>query len=366
MRLFRFWLVAAFAVAASTASAVESAESNDVWPELPTSDAATDIPAQQSPYSSEPRTVTVYLTYPGGSLDHVNPETGLMLSLHNWGGTNATGTADPKFLASTYNVIAICVDYYQSGDADKSIPYDFGYLQTLDALRALFFVFDGLEKRDVPFAHGRIFAAGGSGGGNVALMANKFAPRTFACIVDCSGMAKLDNDIAFGLPGGSDLSARYGQAPDSPHRLTADAQEIRFAGHPDHLSTMKKLGNTCKVVVSHGTGDPTCPVEHAREYAMNMKAAGLDVEAHFIAEPDVDGDLFRNTGHSVGDRTRIVHHFAGAYLSPVSDSARSRNGKNDFELRDHAVRYTTENGAYVISYTHGYPIGQFEPLDRSR
>ena len=88
-------------------------------------------------------------------LDHsVNAETGLMLSLHNWGGTGARGTADPKFLANNYNVVAICVDYLHSGKWDKSLPYDYGYLQALDSLRALHFVFDGLEKLGRPFARG--------------------------------------------------------------------------------------------------------------------------------------------------------------------------------------------------------------------
>jgi len=52
----------------------------------------------------------------GGALAGVNENTGLMLSLHNWGGTHARGTADPDLLADKYNVVAICVDYIQSGD----------------------------------------------------------------------------------------------------------------------------------------------------------------------------------------------------------------------------------------------------------
>jgi len=344
----------------AVANAETAEDPNSEWPMLPTRDAAIDIPAQRSPNSSDTRTVKVYLTYPGGSIENVNAKTGLMLSLHNWGGNGSDGTANPAFLAANYNVIAINVDYFQSGDLDKSIPYDFGYLQALDSLRALYFVFDGLDKRGTPFSRGRVFAAGGSGGGNVALMANKLAPRTFACIIDCSGMCKLDNDIAFGMQGGSELSARYSQDPDDPHFLSTDAQTIRFVGHPGHLSVMKQLGNTCKIIVSHGSADDICPVEHAREMVANMQTAKVDIEAHFITESDLDDTVFTNTGHGVGNRTLVVDHFARKYLMPDSESALVRSGKCDFELRDEKVRYATPNGEYVISYETGYPISRFE------
>jgi hypothetical protein len=46
-------------------------------------------------------------------------------------------------------------------------------------LRALHYVFDSLRSGKRPFASDRIFATGGSRDGNVTLMANKLAPRTF-------------------------------------------------------------------------------------------------------------------------------------------------------------------------------------------
>jgi len=330
------------------------------WPALPDADGDVTIPAQTSPYFPPPRHVKAYVFYPGGSVRNVKPTTGLMLSVHNWGGTKCRGTADPAYLVEQYDVVVIGVDYLQSGKYDKSIPYDFGYLQALDALRALWFVFDGLERRGTPFARNRIFSTGGSGGGNVTLMVNKLAPRTFACIIDCSGMARLTDDIAFGLEGGSRLNAGYHRDPAHKYRLTKDAQALRFVGHPKHLATMKALGNTCKVVVSHGADDHVCPIEDAREMVKNMRTAGFDVEAHFIAKADIDGKVIRNTGHAVGDRTLIVEKFAGKYLRPDSPAALLRRGKCDFELRDERVRYAGPNGAYVISYKNGYPVGRFE------
>lgn len=329
------------------------------WPALPKADGDVVIPAQEWPAMPGPRTVKVYIRYPGGALKNVRRTTGLMLSNHNWGGTRWSGTVNPKTLANRYNVVGISLDYLQSGKRDKTIAYDFGYLQALDALRALGFVYNGLVKRRVAFARGRIYATGGSGGGNVSLMVNKLAPRTFACIIDMSGMARLTDDIAFGLPGGSSLNAGYSKDPKNPNHLTVDAQALRWPGHPTHLKRMKRLGNTCKVIISHGTTDGACPCDDAREMAANMKAAGLDVEPHFITKADCDGKPLANTGHSVGNRTQICFHWGDKYLKPDSPTAIVRKGRTDFDLRDEKVRFRTPNGGTIISYKAGYPVGRF-------
>ncbi len=193
------------------------------WPQLPEKNATVTLPAQEWPHKPGPRTITASVHYPDGTLASVDRATGLMLTLHNWGGTNCAGTANPDALAKRLNVVAICVNYLQSGrqaSIDDPEPYDFGYLQGLDALRALWFVFDGLQQRELRFDSRRIFATGGSGGGNVTQMVNKLAPRTFTCIVDMCGMAKLSDDIAFNLPAGSGLNARWRRDPDSLNWLS--------------------------------------------------------------------------------------------------------------------------------------------------
>lgn len=330
-------------------------------PPLPPQNGEVALPAQSWEYAPGPRQIHVYVYYPSGRLDRVNAETGLMLCLHNWGGTNAAGAPDPAQVADRYNVIAISVDYLQSGTWDPSAgpPYDFGYLQALDALRALHYVFHSLDVACRPFARGRIYATGGSGGGNVALMANKLAPRTFACVIDISGMAKLSDDIAFGLPGGSDLNAGYSNIPKTIGFLDNDAQELRFVGHPEHLKTMRALGNAATIVVVHGVEDPTCPVEDVREMVRNFRKAGIDTDARLVEKKDLAGGLFKNAGHSLGDRTKILFGVADRYLIPGAPAIRKREGKTDFEFRDDRVRYATDNGEFVISYAEGFPAGTF-------
>ena len=51
---------------------------------------------------------------------------------------------------------------------------------------------------------------------------------------------------------------------------------------------------------------------------------------------------------------------AEKYLRPDSPDALRRSGPTDFERRDSLVRYQTPNGAYVVSYEAGFPVGKFE------
>lgn len=343
--------------------AVWCAASGPALAQLPAVDGPIEIAAQEWPLRPGPRTVRVLVRYPGGKLERVTEKTGVMLTLHNWGGVDCVGTADPKALAERLDVVALCVNYLQSGPKDSiegPEPYDFGYLQALDAIRAVRFVTEGLARAGRPFASGRIYATGGSGGGNVTLMANKLAPRTFACVVDLCGMAKLSDDVAFNLPGGTSLDARWSRDPKSPYHLSRDRQELHFLGHPEHLATQKRLGNDAKIVVVHGVQDTACPFAEAEEMVANMKRAGLDVEPRFVTPKDLDGKVFTSAGHALGNRTEIVFAVAGKYLTPGSPELRVRRGASDFERQD-AVRYVTAGGAYVVSYRDGPPVARFEP-----
>lgn len=334
----------------------------ETWPTLPATNGTVQIPAQEWPLKPGPRQVAVIVHYPGGKLENITKRTGTMLSLHNWGGSGCVGTADPKQLAEKYDVVCLCVDYLQSGkkaSIDDPEPYDFGYLQALDALRALYWLQQSLTMGKHEFATGRTYATGGSGGGNVTLMANKLAPRTFACCIDMCGMAKLSDDIAFNLPGGSDLDARFSRDKSHPYYLTPDHQELRFVGNPAHLKIMKELGNECRLFVVHGSEDRTCPIEDAEEMIANMCQAGLHVVPQILKRGDLDGEVFKSTGHSLGNRTLIVDRVARNYLVPTAGPNGTRSGKSDFERKEDVI-YPTTNGRFVISYANGYPVGRFE------
>ena len=361
MNFRRILFSPAFVALAVSLTVTGRLDSADGWPELPVKNATVSIPAQEWAQKPGPRTVDISIHYPDGSLASVKKSSGLMLTLHNWGGTFCAGTANPDSLAKRLDVVSICVNYLQSGlqaSVEDPEPYDFGYLQGLDALRALWFVFDGLKQKESLFDSGRLFATGGSGGGNVTQMVNKLAPRTFACVIDMCGMAKLSNDVAFNLPGGSGLNARWSRDPGSPYWLSPAAQEIRFIGNPVHLAVTKRLMNACKIIVVHGVHDATCRFEEKQELVVNMQSAELDVEPYFITKDDLDGEVFTSSGHALGNRTEIVFKVAGKYLEAGhAETSRRRMGLSDFERGDSVV-YPVTGGEYVVSYERGYPVAK--------
>ena len=324
---------------------------SDKLPPLPAADGSVVIPTQENGQGGA-RLISIYLRYPGGRLDNVRSSTGLMLVLHNWGGKEFGGA--PIFNPGDLDVVIIGVDYYQSGDADHSIPYDYGYYQAIDALRALAYVRNQLSSDGIAFNTMRIFGAGGSGGGTVIQMANKFAPHTFACIVDCSGMASLTDDIAFKQPGGSDLDARYSTDISSPACLSNAMRQIRDLGNRDHLALAAKWGCECKVVVIHGEDDTSCLVQDKKRVVQAMKDAGLNVEAHFITKADVDGQLITDSGHTIGSRGALLLHFAGEYLAEQGPKALSLHGPDDFK-RGETFSFPVEDGQYRVSFQDATP-----------
>ncbi len=308
------------------------------------------------------QTLRLHLYYPKGALAQVTAETGLMLDLHNWGGVTFDGAPNPDVLANAYNVIAIGVEYFQSGDKDQPTdpPYDFGCRQAIDALRGLQFIAQALRAERRPFDATRIYGCGGSGGGNVIQMANKLAPRAFACIVDLSGMASLTDDMAYREPGGSALKARYSRDPASPAYLSKGMQEIRDLGHPAHLALQVAAKAACAIVVIHGLEDGYCLAADKRRVTDAMTAAGLAVDAHFLGKTEVDGKIVLNPGHSLGNRTTLLQHFAGSYLAPGSPTMRRLAQPLAF-TDARAMRFPVSDGVYAVTYPGGLPCLGFTP-----
>ncbi|MGE5530482.1 MAG: hypothetical protein ACM3VW_00015, partial [Bacteroidota bacterium] len=119
---------------------------------------------QEWPVKPGERKVRMFVQEPANG---INGNTGLMLVLHNWGGVYNS----PEYLrwcktfADRFNVIAMSVNYLQSGPDWKAVPpYDHGYLQAMDCLRALYAIHRQLKTKGIAFNEHRIYSMGGSGG----------------------------------------------------------------------------------------------------------------------------------------------------------------------------------------------------------
>jgi dienelactone hydrolase len=126
---------------------------------------------------------------------------------------------------------------------------------------------------------------------------------------------------------------------------------------------MKRLGTESQITVIHGVDDKTCPFPDAHEMVALMQAGGLKVKPIFVDQARIDGKIYTSTGHSLGDRTRIVLEQAGVVsdqstLSDVLLPLRNQE-HTDFDHKD-VIRYRTSSGAFLIDYSQGFPVGRFE------
>jgi len=306
--------------------------------------------AQEWPFQPGERKVRMFVQEPAAG---ITANTGLMLVLHNWGGVYNS----PEYLkwcktfADRFNVVAMSVNYLQSGPGSWSSekPYDHGYLQAMDCLRALHTVWKQLKDKGVAFNEHRVYSMGGSGGGNVTEMVMKLAPRTFACGVDICGMPGLTDAIAYGTGEGTSLNAGYGKDPAKPNYLTPDMQEIRDFGNLAHCKLLHAANPGLQIVIVHGTRDTTCPpIPKVEQYA-NMLRAGLAVDGHFLTEADVDGTVITTTGHPVGNRELVVIKYADVYMKEDGKLKKATAGPSDF-TRGGTFEYPTSGGKFVIDF----------------
>jgi len=324
-----------------------------------------EFDGQERPLQSGHRPVKMFVREPAAG---INPNTGLMLVLHNWGGVYNS----PEYIkwcgtfADRFNVIALSVNYLQSGkDWRSSGPYDHGYLQAMDAIRALYAVWKQLKDGGTAFNEHRVYAMGGSGGGNVVQMALKLAPHTFACGVDICGMPGLIDAIAFGTgEWGTALNAGYSRDPESPAYLSPDMQEIRDFGHLGHCRLLKAANPGLKIVIVHGTEDASCPVGPKIRQFANMIEAGLQADGHFLTAADVDGVVITTTGHPVGDREKVVIRYADEYMKEQGRLAKGTSGPSDF-TRGGAFVYPTSGGRFIIDFSAA-PSIRFESKPKTR
>ncbi|MCD6361238.1 MAG: DUF2920 family protein, partial [Armatimonadetes bacterium] len=313
--------------------------------------------AQEWPLAPGERKVKMWVQEPPAG---INADTGLMLVLHNWGGVynKSNYKAWCRTFAERFNVVAISVNYLQSGpDWKNHLPYDHGYLQAMDAIGALYTVRKQLLDAGVTFNEHRIYAMGGSGGGNVTEMAMKLAPHTFACGVDICGMPGLIDAIAYGTGEGTSLNAGYSRDPNAPNYLSPDMQRIRDFGDPEHCRLLAQANPNLHIVIVHGVDDHSCPVVPKIRQFANMIEAGLHVDGHFITERDVDGEVITTTGHAVGNREQVVIRFADEYMREDGALACATSGPNDFQ-RGGTFEYPTDNGRFVIDFS-AYPTISF-------
>jgi dipeptidyl aminopeptidase/acylaminoacyl peptidase len=118
----------------------------------------------------------------------------------------------------------------------------------------------------------RICIVGGSYGGYAALAGAAFTPDLYACAASVAGVSDLPNMM-------QSERARYGKESaalsfwvsriGSPYD---DSDQLRAASPARHADAVK-----CPVLLLHGDGDSTVPIEQSQIMDDALKAAGKDV-----------------------------------------------------------------------------------------
>jgi hypothetical protein len=202
-----------------------------------------------------------------------------------------------------------------------------------------------LRAEGKPFDARRIYVAGQSGGGIIALMCAKLAPCTFSCVFDLCGCAGLTDHHAFDMKEGG-----WSRDPSSPFYRTPAHQEIRDPGNLDHLRKQFEMNPKEKYIIVHSLDDGTCSVFDKIAIFRNMVEVGYRPSAVFVTPQDVDGTAVTTTDHPVGNLPLIYIKYGNEYFKPDGKFACRRDGETDFELR-HPISYDVTGGVWTMDYS---------------
>lgn len=258
----------------------------------------------------------------------------------------------------------------------KNLP-DFGYVSALDVLYSYHYTVDYLLSHGLQCNTGRGYIYGLSTHGHIAQMANKFAPHTFALVVDKGGQPFIDPEeemrkclsVTKMVISGNGWTEEYTPAvfPRSQYSPDANAEnyysrdmyDIRNLGDLRHLAIMRQANPSCKIVMFHGQNDHTEPIgDKARVYAQ-MLDAGINASFCAFSQDDVDGKILVDTGHNLGNNKRLLEHFCDKFITPGSALLKTTKIPNDFERRQKVI-YPTANGQYIIDYGQSLPVISFQ------
>lgn len=213
-----------------------------------------------------PKPVTALVLAP----DRATEKAGAMLFTHGWGGNRFQHRDKMEYACGERGFVCISVEYRMSGydfnpvtGLGAYLPYDAGFLQTLDVLNGLRRVLELYPEVD----RGRLFHYGGSQGGWIALLSAVYAPRTFAAVYASSPIVRADETIRSWT--GREFAAWELSARDAV----------------EHAGRLR-----CPVFLEHGTADSTVP-HHAHTAVLEARLKRLNHPHRVVYYPGGEHDL---------------------------------------------------------------------------
>lgn len=283
-----------------------------------------------------------------------------------------------KKLAATGNLGTALFDYlrpYSSAPDSRVLcftgitkgeHYDFGLVQAMDCLWAL-----RILKEEYPgLRWDQLTAAGLSHGGYLSTMCAKFAPNTFALVVNAYGWVgphlpwmikgRQSYEISVnGLHGYIFLENYWSEDPRSPYFLSPDRVAIRDMNDAGQLAQWRKYyGETgTKLVFTHQVDDEKHPLREKEEMLGKMRSLGFEFEYYAKNEPEKGIDYLSLAQGNKTSAKGVIYDFVTEDRLAVA-----RVTKDDFERRSR-IEYRCAKTKYVIDYAiDGFPRLKVEGL----
>ncbi len=205
-------------------------------------------------------------------------------------------------------------------DQSESDYLDYGFVQAVDLLTAVHATLERIPGLN----RGRIHLVGSSLGAYLAQQANRFAPHTFASVLDLCGKASLGDRY---LVKGRARKATADSANTRVALVNASVYQVDDPAAPWFLSPASRTvrdslaapiafeGVPPRITLVAGEGDDLAPLAEKRHQLECLRNTGAELAFHVVTAADVDGTTIRHTGHGLGaEFYHLIRRFGGADL----------------------------------------------------
>ncbi len=230
----------------------------------------------------------------------------------------------------------------------------FGFLPAIDHLTVL-----GKMLQDYSIDRSKIYAFGSSYGGYIASLMSKYAPNTFAMIIDNSGFSRIQNAEVFGNKAGEISGSfpkiidgkRY-EIPFSAGTIWSTNEESKYYFSDNHrrirslmIDSHWENSQTCYYFyhVENDTIAPTDEKMKAFEIISKHRLCHMKI----ITENDIDGVLFKDTTHAMGASLRKLFDHSYEHFQNI---LREKKPYSDFDLTS-SVQFSCSDRVYHFNYS---------------
>jgi len=233
----------------------------------------------------------------------------------------------------------------------------FGFLPAVDILQ----VVGKVLKAEPRLNRKKIILFGSSYGGYIALLTGKFAPNTFSAVVDNSGyvgsnISEIVNKEILPCHSKKVINGTtFQMIEETPWTLYNEHSRFYFSDsrrairsllRPEHWRQQETIYH-----IFHSVKDAVVPIKDKDRLAGLLKKSAR-VCYRRITEEDIDGKIFKNTGHAMKSSLRGLFDLA---MEKDPGGMSRETALTDFDL-EKQYRFVCGEETYVFRYSKGYKL----------